>query len=100
MNPPRKPLTDQAKKFLKGEEVAEPSQPTITPASEPIKEPQKSSLLDKLTQPTEEGAKRFCVDLKISTHKRLTELSNKTGKPKTEIVRFLIEQALEELDNA
>lgn len=73
-------------------EVVVTEEPTKTPPQK------KTSLLAQLQQAPVEGTKRFCVDLPLSMHQRLTDLAFRTGRAKTEIVRLLLEQALDELE--
>jgi hypothetical protein len=83
--------------FLRGGESNTPvvypqqTQGNITP-------PLTASLLDTLQSPAGEGTKRFCVDLPISMHTRLTALAHRVGRPKTEVIKFLIEQALTQVE--
>jgi predicted DNA-binding protein len=55
--------------------------------------------MDKL-QPVEskEATKRFTVDLPESMHRKLSILSAKTGRSKADIVRTLLEDILQSLD--
>jgi hypothetical protein len=86
--PPRKKLSDQERLFLGGDES--PSPPET---------PDKGSLKEQLLGGQDpEPRIRFTVDLDRSVHRRLDQLSLDAGKPKTEIIRAIIERALEELD--
>ncbi len=43
--------------------------------------------------------KRFTIDIKESTHSKLSMLAVKTDRTKAEIVRMLIEEALEDFED-
>jgi predicted HicB family RNase H-like nuclease len=58
---------------------------------------QTSKLMDKLQTPSKEATKRFTVDLAQSTHRKLSILAAKTGRSKADIVRVLIDDALEDI---
>ena len=47
---------------------------------------------------SKESSIRFTVDIPESLNKRLAQLSVDTGKPKTELVRTIIDRALSSLD--
>ena len=68
--------------------------PTITPS------PQlKSSIMSQLQQvPPKEATVRLTVDLTESMHRKLSMWAAKTGRKKSELVRFLLDQALQEVD--
>lgn len=55
-----------------------------------------SRLIDKLKQPPKEASIRFTVDLSESLHQRLSLLAATTGMKKAEIVRLLLNDALED----
>lgn len=65
------------------------------PAEKQIKE---LSLMEKLQVETKEGTKRFTIDLRESVHRKLSILSAKTGRSKADIVRMLLDEALEDID--
>ena len=73
---------------------------SITPMPEkPAKKStKKSSLMQKLQLEAKEGTKRFTVDLKESVHRKLSILAAKTGRSKADIVRMLLDEALEDID--
>lgn len=54
----------------------------------------KSTLIDKFQTTPKEATIRFTVDLPASMHRKLSILSAKTGKKKAEIVRMLLNEAL------
>lgn len=60
------------------------------------KKPPSSKLINKLTQSPKEASVRFTVDLSESLHQRLSLLSATTGMKKAEIVRLLLNDALED----
>ena len=67
--------------------------PTITPS------PQlKSSIMSQLQQvPPKEPTVRLTVDLTESMHRKLSMLAARTGRKKAEIVRILLDEALQEV---
>lgn len=56
----------------------------------------ESLLIDKLKTSPKEATIRLTVDLPQSTHRKLSVLAAMTGKTKAEIVRVLLNEALEE----
>jgi hypothetical protein len=52
-------------------------------------------LMDKFQTPPKEATIRFTVDLPASMHRKLSILAARTGKKKAEIVRVLLDEALE-----
>lgn len=96
MSKPRKKLDETAAKFIFGDAdlqkpEAEPPAPELLP---------KSELLEKLTkQPTERVKPiRVSLDLDPETHKRLTALAKRLGRRKSEVLRILVAQALNEIE--
>jgi len=74
----------------------EPDHPVISDQPDPpIKK--TSKLMDKLQAESKEATKRFTVDLKESTHRKLSILAAKSGRTKADIVRLLLDEALEEI---
>jgi macrodomain Ter protein organizer (MatP/YcbG family) len=65
------------------------------PGSKPNKE---SSLMEKLQLEAKEGTKRFTIDLRESVHRKLSILAAKTGRSKADIVRMLLDDALEDIN--
>ena len=59
----------------------------------------KSKLVDKFKTEPNERTKRFTIDIKESTHSKLSMLAVKTDRTKAEIVRMLIEEALEDFED-
>jgi hypothetical protein len=55
-----------------------------------------SRLIDKLKLPPKEASVRFTVDLSESLHQRLSLFAATTGMKKAEIVRLLLNDALED----
>lgn len=108
----RKALNDSlAKEFVYGsspptepetkppQETAKP-EPTPEPKPEPKpKKSQKLSLMDKLQAETKEPTKRFTIDLAESLHRKLSLLSVRSGRSKADIVRMLLEEALQDVDD-
>lgn len=103
---PRKSLEDAlASEFVYGsqkdQERSQPTQPVAEPPAElPSKEPQpkNKSLMDELQAPTKEPTTRFTADLPNSLHRKLAILAARTGRKKVEIVRFLLEEALKNVE--
>lgn len=59
----------------------------------PQQQLQQSNLLDEILKPQQETI-RFTVDLPKDLHQQLCEASSRSGIPKTEIVRRLLNKAL------
>lgn len=93
----RKKLTDAQKQFIAGED-------TNTSASFPVSNDITANLGNNLKQElfsdreVKESSVRFTVDIPASLHKRLNQLGVDTGKPKTELVRTILDRALTSLD--
>ncbi|NMG11629.1 ribbon-helix-helix domain-containing protein [Brasilonema sp. UFV-L1] len=85
------------------EQEPKPEQETVPvtkPAVEPTStQPTKFNLMSQL-QPTtpKEATVRLTVDLPESMHRKLSVLAAKTGRKKAEIVRFLLDEALKEVN--
>ncbi|NET31355.1 MAG: hypothetical protein F6K19_05055 [Cyanothece sp. SIO1E1] len=71
------------------------SHPAVTP---PIQQPRKSTLMDKLQVEPKEATVRFTVDMPESMHRKLSLLAAQTGKKKVEIVRMLLDEALQDVE--
>ncbi|MDB9436105.1 CopG family transcriptional regulator [Dolichospermum lemmermannii CS-548] len=68
--------------------------PTITPSPQP-----KSSIMSQLQQvPPKEATVRLTVDLTESMHRKLSMMAARTGRKKAEIVRLLLDEALQEVE--
>ncbi len=85
------------------EEVTAEAEPTPTTPmsekSEPAKKSNKeSSLMQKLQLEAKEPTKRFTIDLQESVHRKLSILAAKTGRTKADIVRMLLNDALEDIN--
>ncbi|MBE9044893.1 CopG family transcriptional regulator [Pleurocapsales cyanobacterium LEGE 10410] len=114
----RKPLDDSlANEFVFGgnePEEAAPA-PDIEPEAEVTAEPEptpttpmpekpapksnkESSLMQKLQLEAKEPTKRFTIDLRESVHRKLSILAAKTGRSKADIVRMLLDDALEDIN--
>ena len=73
--------------------------PTIEKKKPAVEKPSKEpSLMDKLQVEAKEGTKRFTIDLRESVHRKLSILAAKTGRTKADIVRMLLDDALEDVD--
>jgi hypothetical protein len=74
----------------------------IEPTAEPLSSVsprKKSRIMDKLMDsPEKEPTVRFTVDMAESMHRKLSILAAKTGKKKAEIVRMLLDEALEDIE--
>jgi hypothetical protein len=112
----RKSLDDTlASEFVYGQNAVEPQLVTTQVEEEMTEEPEplpkkttaaktaktkKTSIVSKLKQDSEkEPTVRLTVDLPQSMHRKLSMLAAKTGKKKAEIVRFLLDEVLEEVDD-
>ena len=63
-----------------------------------MKSNKKLSLIERLQIEAKEGTKRFTIDLKESVHRKLSILAAKTGRTKADIVRMLLDDALEDIN--
>ena len=54
--------------------------------------------MQKLQLEAKEPTKRFTIDLRESVHRKLSILAAKTGRSKDDIVRMLLDDALEDVD--
>ena len=81
------------------EEVTAEAEIPTTPMPEKPKKPKKeSSLMQKLQLEAKEPTKRFTIDLRESVHRKLSILAAKTGRSKADIVRMLLDDALEDIN--
>ncbi len=106
---PRKPLDDSlAAEFVystaePNPNPVEPQMPPVaanpTQAQAPVNPPIRSRVMDKLmSAPVQkEPTIRFTVDLTETMHRKLSILAARTGKKKAEIVRMLLDEALQEV---
>ena len=101
----RKKLTDAQKQFIAGDDInteapqqvlAEANTQVSTEISDRIGANLKQELFGD--RKSKESSIRFTVDIPESLNKRLAQLSLDTGKPKTELVRTILNQALSSLD--
>jgi hypothetical protein len=105
----RKKLTDAQKQFIAGDEINRAvsqqadtqvltscRQSASTEISADIGVNLKQELFSDHQE--KESSIRFTVDVPKSLNKRLSQLSVDTGKPKTELVRTILNQALSSLD--
>lgn len=106
----RKPLDDAlAREFVYGDESEtqpileqEPlpqSTLPVSPTSTP--QPAKFNLMSQLQQTNhpKEPTIRLTVDLPESMHRKLSVLAAKTSKKKVEIIRFLLDEALKDVED-
>jgi hypothetical protein len=94
MTKPRKSL-DELDLEKHGQEDIKPEVKPKIPAKTSRK---KESAMDKiLTVATKESTIRFTVDMPESMHRRLSLLAARTNKKKSEIVRLLLEEALQQV---
>nr|WP_238558254.1 ribbon-helix-helix domain-containing protein [Planktothrix prolifica] len=75
-------------------ETIEISEPKTQPTPQP-----ETTFMDRLQVQPKEGTKRFTVDLPESTHRKLSMLAARTGRTKAEIVRLLLDEALENVQD-
>ena len=86
---------DTSKHERKSQETDSKSPQTSKVSKNPIK---KTSIVNKLQEEEKEPTVRLTVDLPQSKHRKLSILAAKTGKKKAEIVRLLLDEALEEVE--
>ena len=80
------------------EQQVEPA-PEVKPVSANTEKKDKElSLMEKLQVEAKEGTKRFTIDLAESMHRKLSILAAKTGRSKADIVRMLLDEALEDIN--
>jgi hypothetical protein len=106
---PRKSLDDAlANEFVFGS-TPEAEQPQVDNVAETISEPiqtiptvletTKLSIMSQLQQvPPKEATVRLTVDLTESMHRKLSMMAARTGRKKAEIVRLLLDEALQEVE--
>ncbi len=97
----RKKLTEAQKQFIAGDDInTESNQQVNTEAIAEISDNIGSELKRELfgDRVRKESSIRFTVDIPESLNKRLAQLSVDTGKPKTELVRTILDRALTSLD--
>ncbi len=109
---PRKPLDDtEALGFVFGAQPdpeSERSQPAVSrnPPKQPkqtqakASEPPKGNFMSQLlaTQTEKEATVRITVDLPKSMHQKLSILSATSGMSKADIIRGLLDEALQQVD--
>ena len=97
----RKKLTDAQKQFIAGDDLDnQSSQQANTEVNTQISDDIGNNLKQELfgDRKAKESSIRFTVDIPESLNKRLSQLSVDTGKPKTELVRTILNQALNSLE--
>ena len=101
----RKKLSDAQKQFIAGDDInTEANQQVLTEANTKVSTEISDRIGANLKQElfgdrkSKESSIRFTVDIPESLNKRLAQLSVDTGKPKTELVRTILERALSSLD--
>ncbi len=95
---PKKTLDDVAAQFIFGNPDHED---TFTPSTQPkLPIADSSGLLELLKKEPQPRVKpiRVSLDLDPQMHQRLTELANRLGRKKSEVLRILITQALAEIE--
>ncbi|PAX54882.1 CopG family transcriptional regulator [Brunnivagina elsteri] len=75
------------------------SKTKVEPVEETTPPLVKPDLLSQLQAPAKEPTVRITVDLAESMHRKLSLLSARTGKKKAEIVRFLLDEALKDVED-
>jgi hypothetical protein len=75
------------------------SNKTSRPDSKSKINTKESSLMEKLQVQPKEVTKRFTVDLPESMHRKLSILAAKTARTKADIVRLLLQDALEDIED-
>ena len=97
----RKKLTDAQKQFITGDDLSnQANQQVDTQVNTQVLDDIGTNLKQSLfgDRQAKESSIRFTVDLPESLNKRLSQLSVDTGKPKTELVRTILDRALNSLD--
>ncbi|MDJ0899706.1 MAG: hypothetical protein QNJ55_12935 [Xenococcus sp. MO_188.B8] len=101
----RKKLSDAQKQFIAGDDInTEVNQQVLAEANTQVSTEISDRIGANLKQElfgdrkSKESSIRFTVDIPESLNKRLAQLSVDTGKPKTELVRTIIDRALSSLD--
>jgi len=101
----RKKLSDAQKQFIAGDDInTEVSQQVLAEANTKVSTEISDRIGADLKQElfgdrkSKESSIRFTVDIPESLNKRLAQLSVDTGKPKTELVRTILDRALTSLD--
>ena len=56
------------------------------------------SLIERLQLEAKEPTKRFTIDLRESVHRKLSILAAKTGRTKADIIRMMLDDVLEEVE--
>jgi hypothetical protein len=101
MTKPRKPLGDAlAQQFVYGQDSSQKTSDDL--AIQPLssltedKSTKETDLMSKILKiETKEATVRLTVDLSETMHRKLSLLSARTSKKKAVIVRMLLEEALE-----
>ena len=97
----RKKLSDAQKQFIAGDDInTQAPQQVLAEVSTEISDDIGANLKQELfgDRKSKESSIRFTVDIPESLNKRLAQLSVDTGKPKTELVRTILDRALSSLD--
>lgn len=106
MTKPRKRLGDSlANEFVFGDQAepqpenkANTSSENKQPKSKTAKANPSKDIMSKLSLPEKEATIRLTVDLSESMHRKLSLLAARTGRKKVDIVRMLLDEALQEVD--
>ena len=77
---------------------AEPTPTTPMPEKPAKKSNKESSLIQKLQLEAKEPTKRFTIDLRESVHRKLSILAAKTGSSKADIIRMVLDDVLEDVE--
>ncbi|MBD1835409.1 CopG family transcriptional regulator [Cyanobacteria bacterium FACHB-472] len=95
----RQRLNDAADKFIFGSEP-EPEPPAKKQSATSPPAQESGGLLEKLQkqETPKERPIRVSLDLTPEMHRQLTNLANRTGRKKSEVLRILLTEALAELD--
>ena len=90
VSPPEQSSSTNSENIVAQNTANEPSRATEKRAKLP--------LMGKFQTPPKEATIRFTVDLPQSMHRRLSVLAARTGKSKAEIVRVLLDEALDDMN--
>jgi len=69
----------------------------IAPSEEATHKPKKSRIMERIAMPEKEPTIRLTVDMPHSMHTKLSILCAKSGRKKADVVRMLLEDALEDI---
>jgi macrodomain Ter protein organizer (MatP/YcbG family) len=90
---------NRGQKTASGQSTAEFEHRVKSRARAKKKSVEEPGLAEKFSVSSKEATVRFTVDLSVSMHRKLSVLAAKLGKKKAEIVRVLLAEALEDIED-